>query len=80
VQSIGDREGGAAISVGVVGVKESEYIREIRDVTSVPACRNAPRNETKRRYFKFKRLRICELLKTSIHFHFSALYASPEHS
>jgi hypothetical protein len=32
VQSIGDREGGAAISVGVVGVKESEYIREIRDV------------------------------------------------
>ena len=49
-------------------------------VTSVPACRNAPRNETKRRYFKFQRLKICELVKISIHFHFSALYASPKHS
>jgi hypothetical protein len=49
-------------------------------ITSVPACRNAPRNETKRRYFKFKRLKIYKLVKISIHFHFSALYASPEHS
>jgi hypothetical protein len=49
-------------------------------ITSVPACRNAPRNDTKRRYFKFKRLKICELVKISVHFYFSALYTSFEHS
>jgi hypothetical protein len=49
-------------------------------ITSVPACRNAPRNETNCRYFKFKRSKICELVKSSIHFDFSALYASLEHS
>ena len=49
-------------------------------ITSVLVCRNAPRNEIKRRYFKFKRLKICEFIKIYIHFHFSVLYASPEHS
>jgi hypothetical protein len=53
---------------------------KVSAITSVTACRNAPRNETKRRYFKFKQLKICELIKISIHFHFSALYACPEHS
>ena len=50
------------------------------NLTSVPICRNAHRNDTKRRYFKFKRLEICELIEISDYFHFSALYASPEHS
>jgi hypothetical protein len=53
---------------------------EVLQLTTVPACRNAPRNETKRRYFKFKQLKICELVKISNHFHFSALYASPKYS
>jgi hypothetical protein len=46
---------------------------EGRWLQSVPACRNAPRNETKRRYFKFKRFKICERVKISIYFHLSCI-------
>jgi hypothetical protein len=42
-------------------------------VTSIPACRDAPCNETKRRYFEFKRLKICECIKISIYFYFSCI-------
>ena len=42
-------------------------------VTSIPACRDAPCNETKRRYFEFKRLKICERIKISIFFYFSCI-------
>ena len=46
-------------------------------VTSVPAYRNAPRNETKRRDLKFKRFKICERVEISIHFHFSCIIYLP---
>jgi len=39
------------------------------DVTSVPACRDAPCNETKYRCFEFKRLKICEYIKFYIYFY-----------
>jgi len=40
-------------------------------VTSIPVSRDALCNETNRRYFEFKRLKICERLKVSIYFYFS---------
>jgi hypothetical protein len=45
--------------------------RDARQITSIPACRDAPCNETKGRYFEFKRQKICEYIKISICFYFS---------
>ena len=42
-------------------------------LTSIPACRDAPCDETKRRYFEFKRIKICERIKNSIYFYFSCI-------
>ena len=42
-------------------------------LTSIPACRDAPCNETKRRYFEFERLKICQSIKISICFYFSSI-------
>ena len=43
-------------------------------ITSIPACRDAPCNETKHKYFGFKPLNICERIKFSIYFYFSLYY------
>jgi hypothetical protein len=40
-------------------------------VTSIPACRDAPYNKIKYRHFEFKRLKTCERVKISIYFYFS---------
>jgi hypothetical protein len=49
-------------------------------LTSIPACRDSRCNETKRRYFEFKRLKICELIKHFYYFYFSyIIYLSWTH-
>ena len=47
------------------------------NITSIPVYRDAPRNETNRRYFEFKRYKIYERFKISIHFHFSCIVYLP---
>jgi hypothetical protein len=48
------------------------------DVTSLPASRDAPCNETNRRYFKFKRHKIYKRSKISIYFYFCYIVHFPQ--
>jgi hypothetical protein len=67
----------ATLDTGSVMFKILFCLEQLRHaftlLTSIPACRDAPCNETKGRYFEFKRLIICESIKISVYFYFSCI-------
>ena len=51
----------------------------IANLTSIPTCRDARCDETKRGYFEFKQPKICERLKFPFNFVSVVIYTTPEH-